>query len=80
MSKGYELALEAETLSTVEDNISLLIDSKLAIIECLFFQKKYSGLTDKLNEVKNLIETENITKEEKNLKLENYNKIKELIN
>ena len=74
--KSYELALEAETIATVEENSSLIIDSKLAIIENLEFQNKLSTIPDKMQEVKELIESFDDFDNTKNQKLSNYNTIK----
>ena len=79
-SKGYELALEAETLSLVEENTSLLIDSQLAIIECLLNQNKLNDLENKLNNVKQQIENWNETEVNKSSKLLLFTQIRNLYN
>ena len=79
-SKGYELALEAETLSLVEENNSLLIDSQLAIIECLLNQNKLNDLENRLNKVKLQIENLNETEVNKRSKLLLFTQIRNLYN
>ena len=76
IKKSFELVLEAETIAIVEDNISLIIDSKLAVIENLEYQNKLSSIPEKLKEVEDLIASLNSTENAKSEKIANYNKIK----
>ena len=78
--KSYELVLEAETIATVEDNSSLIIDSKLAIIENLEFQNKLTTITEKMQEVKELIDSFDDSDGTKNQKLSTYVTIKSKYN
>ena len=73
--KSYELALEAETIATVEDNSSLIIDSKLAIIENLEYQNNLISIPEKLKEVEDLISNFDGSVEEKRQKLLSFNEL-----
>ena len=75
-----EIALEAETLSAVEENPSLLIDSKLAIIFCFIFQNKLEVFPDKFKEVEKLIKEWDGPKESKELKLSAFTTTKQIYN
>ena len=74
--KSYELVLEAETIATVEDNISLIIDSKLAIIENLEYQNNLSSVPDKIKEVEKLFPSLKDSENEQSKKILTFNKLK----
>jgi len=71
IKKSFELVLEAETIATVEDDVPLIIDSKLAIIENLLYQKNVSSIPDKLKDVEELVSTL-VNAEEKSEKLQSF--------
>lgn len=76
IKKSYELVLEAETIATVEDNESLIIDAKLAVIENLLFQKNVSSITEKVKDVEELISSLEETDVSKNEKFTTLNALK----